>query len=396
MLHRYSFRNFQSFLDPTEVSLVLNRKVPQLDWEARCTSGQRLTTVMGVIGPNGAGKTALLKPVAFVAWFINASFHAKPEDQIPVTPHFAAAGEPTEIEFEAESDDGRLWRYVLKATRGRVLHEAVYQMKERYTYVFVRDWDEGSKSYNIKQQDFDFAPKEARRVRPNASLISTAAQYGVELAKYLASSLVQSNIAVSGRLPFRPEVELPNAAWHFSQNIEQQQDMIRLLKSWDLGLTDVQLREVTVQSLGREASKIWLPFGIHASRGGETHELTFMDESSGTQSAFVLLSRLLQVLSHGGLAVIDEFESDLHPHMLEPILELFANPKTNPRRAQLLFTCHAAEVLSLLHKSQIMLVEKNEACESTAWRMDEVKGIRTDDNFYAKYMAGAYGAVPRL
>jgi hypothetical protein len=43
-----------------------------------------------------------------------------------------------------------------------------------------------------------------------------------------------------------------------------------------------------------------------------------------------------------------------------------------------------------------MLVEKNEACESTAWRMDEVKGIRTDDNFYAKYMAGAYGAVPRL
>jgi len=25
-----------------------------------------------------------------------------------------------------------------------------------------------------------------------------------------------------------------------------------------------------------------------------------------------------------------------------------------------------------------------------------VEGIRTDDNFYAKYMAGAYGAVPEL
>lgn len=396
MLHRYSFSNFQSFLDPVEVSLVLNRKVPQTGWEARSPTGERLTTVMGMVGPNGAGKTALLKPIVFGAWFINASFHAKPEDPIPITPHFAASGEPTTFEIEGDGADGRRWRYVLRATRERVLHEAVYQMKERYTYVFVRDWDEVSNSYHVKQQDFDFAPKEARRARPNASLISTAAQYGVELARYLANISVQSNIAVSGRLPYRPEIELPNAAQHFSQNAEQQRVMTRLLKSWDLGLADVQLREVSVQGLGQESSKIWLPFGIHAGRGGVSHELIFMDESSGTQGAFVLLSRLLQALSCGGLAVIDEFESDLHPHMLEPILDLFANPKTNPHQAQLLFTCHAAEVLGLLHKSQIMLVEKNDACESAAWRMDAVKGIRTDDNFYAKYMAGAYGAVPRI
>jgi predicted ATPase len=122
----------------------------------------------------------------------------------------------------------------------------------------------------------------------------------------------------------------------------------------------------------------------------------FHDESSGTQGAFVLLSRLLQTLSVGGLAIIDEFENDLHPHMLEPLLDLFANPVTNPQRAQLLFTCHAMEVLNLLHKSQIMLVEKNEHGESIAWRMDSVEGIRNDDDFYTKYMAGAYGAVPQV
>ena len=54
------------------------------------------------------------------------------------------------------------------------------------------------------------------------------------------------------------------------------------------------------------------------------------------------------------------------------------------------------EVLNILHKSQVMLVEKNEYNESTAWRLDSVEGIRSDDNFYAKYMAGAYGAVPQL
>lgn len=396
MLHRYTFSNFQSFLAPVEVSLVLNGKVPPSDWEARSPSDQRLTTVMGVVGPNGAGKTAMLKPLVFAAWFINSSFQAKPDAPLPISPHFASTDDPTEFECEVDGEDGRRWRYVLRATRERVLHEAVYQLKERYTYVFVRDWDAKSERYKIRQQDFDFAPKEAARVRPNASLISTAAQYGVELAKYLASVAVQSNIVVSGRLPYRPEVELPNAARHFSQNVEQQREMVRLLKSWDLGLSDVQLREIPIQGLNQEVSKVWLPFGIHSCRTGKTHTLSFVDESSGTQGAFVLLSRLLQTLSQGGLAVIDEFETDLHPHMLEPILELFASPKTNPRKAQLLFTCHAAEVLGLLHKSQIMLVEKNDACESTAWRMDTVKGIRNDDNFYAKYMAGAYGAVPHL
>jgi hypothetical protein len=42
------------------------------------------------------------------------------------------------------------------------------------------------------------------------------------------------------------------------------------------------------------------------------------------------------------------------------------------------------------------LVEKDKNCQSEAWRLDEVKGVRSDDNLYAKYMAGAYGAVPEL
>jgi len=43
-----------------------------------------------------------------------------------------------------------------------------------------------------------------------------------------------------------------------------------------------------------------------------------------------------------------------------------------------------------------MLVEKNADCQSSAIRLDNVAGIRSDDNFYAKYMAGAYGAVPQF
>jgi len=33
---------------------------------------------------------------------------------------------------------------------------------------------------------------------------------------------------------------------------------------------------------------------------------------------------------------------------------------------------------------------------SEAWRLDSIKGLRADDNLYAKYMAGAYGAIPQV
>ena len=171
--------------------------------------------------------------------------------------------------------------------------------------------------------------------------------------------------------------------------------MSTLLAAWDLGLTGVDLKKVSAATPQDPSRSVWVPFGKHLSRSVEV-SLPFNLESSGTQGAFVLLSSLLQALEIGGLAVIDEFENDLHPHMLEPILDLFANPRTNPHNAQLVFTCHAIEVLNLVHKSQVTLVEKDENCESSACRLDAVGGIRNDDNFYAKYMAGAYGAIPSL
>jgi hypothetical protein len=391
MLHSYAFSNFQSFRDRAEVDFTLSRKVALTDWMAEAETGERVSKLMAVIGPNGSGKTALLKPLAFMSWFVSQSFQQPPDAAIPISPHVAAPLEPSE--FEATVDfEGKLWRYVLRCTPERVLHEAIYQKRERFGYVFIRDWEPESKSYVVKQQDFGLPAQEARKVRPNVSLISWAAQFGVPLAMRMASPSVITNVNVLGRVPMGDQAVL-SAAEHFVANTSQREQMNKLLAAWDLGLSGIELQEIPVNDPQQPGRKVWIPFGRHHSRDTE-FSLPFAMESSGTQGAFVLLSRLLQALEIGGLAVIDEFENDLHPHMLEPILDLFANPATNPHQAQLLFTCHAMEVLNLVHKSQVMLVQKNTDCESTASRMDAVEGIRNDDNFYAKYMAGAYGAVP--
>lgn len=392
MLHSYAFSNFQSFRERTEVDLTLSRKVALTDWMAESETGDRVSKLMAVIGPNGSGKTALLKPLVFMSWFTGQSFQQPVDAGIPAAPHSAAPDEPCEFEAMATDSEGRLWRYVLRCTPQRVLHEALYQKRERFGYVFVRDWDAQSRRYTVKQQDFGLPAAEARKVRPNVSLISWAAQFGVPLATHLANQRVVSNVNVLGRVPMGDQAVLA-AAEHFALHENQKTGMSRLLATWDLGLSGVALGQIPVNDPQQPGRKVWFPFGQHRSRGVD-FQLPFALESSGTQGAFVLLSRLLQTLEIGGLAVIDEFENDLHPHMLEPILDLFANPATNPNQAQLLFTCHAMEVLNLIHKSQVMLVQKNPDCESSASRLDAVEGIRSDDNFYAKYMAGAYGAVP--
>lgn len=392
MLLSYEFANFQSFLDPTVVDFSLDGKSRLTDWMTESPTGH-VTKVMAVIGPNASGKTALLKPMAFLSWFVARSFHANLDLPIPVATHFSAPNEPCSFKCTFVADS-RVWRYELQCTPQRVLHEALYLRRERFGYVFVRTWNESAQSYEIKQQDFGMPPREAAKVRQNASLISTAAQYNVPTALLITSAHVYTNVNVHGRLSMDDNA-VAFAADHFARAPNQREQMSTFLARWDLGLSDVNLIEVPAPTEQNPKATRWMPMGGHMTKNGRA-VLPFSQESSGTRGAFVLLSLILPVLENGGLAVIDEFENDLHPLMLEPILDLFSNPQTNPKNAQMIFSCHAIEVLNLLEKSQVMLVEKDDQCESTACRLDSVSGIRNDQNFYAKYMAGAYGAVPRL
>lgn len=394
MLRSFILENFHSFKSPARVSLELNRHTP--DDSRSCTSaaGARLSKAVAIIGANASGKTTLIKALVFVNGFIKHSFQAKPDEQIPLVPHFSAASDPSTFEVEFELD-GREWRYRLVASRDRVYHESLHVKQRRaFSYVFTRQWDPDRRGYIVKQQQFGLLQKEAEKVRENASLISTAAQYEVEVARKLVSANVLTNVHGLGRQSMDHD-QILRASDFYARHGDLRGQMARLLHQWDFGLADVRVERHTVTRESGMTEEVHIPYGIHRV-GGNEHPLMFVHESSGTQGAFILLSRILPALQTGGLVIIDELEADLHPHMLTPILDLFFSPKTNPHNAQIIFTCHSIEVLSLLHKAQVVLVEKDDHCESEAWRLDSVKGVRADDNLYAKYMAGAYGAVPQL
>lgn len=393
MILYYTFRNFYSFGKTAIVDFRLPKTFSGQGFSEPKHSKISLSHAMVVVGPNASGKTNLIKPLAFFHWFVGRSFDSDPKKEIPFETHFFSNDQRCEFEIELIVGSDH-WRYHVTLNRERVIHEALYRKTSKlFSYVFTRDWQHNA--YVIRQQGFGMNPSEAKKVRQNASLISTAAQYNVPIALKLASLPIYTNVVDYGRVHFGYD-SLIEASDIFSKSDSLRARMADYLRTWDLGLVDVQIKETAFTNpTNTHAVKTLFPFGVH-KHGDQYVDRIFIQESSGTQGAYLLLSRLLPALETGGLAVIDELEADLHPHMLAPILDLFLSPETNPRQAQIIFTCHSPEILNTLEKQQIMLVEKDENGQSDAWRLDSMRGVRKDDNYYAKYMAGAYGAIPRV
>ena len=377
---------------------MLNRQVPVSDLVFESPGGTRLSKILAVIGPNGSGKTNVLKPLPFLGWFIAHSFRASnPEQENLVRRHFFSDMEDSEFEIEFEVN-GRHYRYSLLINPQRVMHESLHiKTSKFFSFIFRRDWSEAASAYNIRQQNFGFAAGEAEKVRRNASLISTAAQYNVPCALELANffTTFYTNVIYSGRVHLEPK-DVHETSEFFHSRPALRSQMSDVLSGLDLGLAEVIIEtNYHVDKETGDTIKTKYPFCIHRN-GNQEQTLSMGFESSGTQAAFLLLRMILPALEHGGVVIIDEMESDLHPDMITTLLELFIDRERNPHNAQIIFTCHAHEVLGDLQKDQVLLTEKDPDGFSEAWRLGDMRGIRRDDNLYAKYRAGAYGAVPNL
>jgi len=409
MIHSFTFKNFCSFAEESTISFegVRKGREVQSTMFADSPAGVRLSKITTVIGPNASGKTNALKALAFLSLFVRNSFVALKDEkeQIPFDSFIFSdhRKKPSEFEVTFEHKE-EIYKYVLHLCRTHVIKEELYKKDKKtkhFNYLFKRIWDETVQSSEIIQR-INLKTEIVKEIlRKNVSLIAASVAIKNDFLSDIASfwRKIDANVTRRGKLWNASSLGrrgLFQAAKEYTKNDNLFDKTIRFLKDIDLGLGDIEIEERESQnSTTGETEKIHLPYGVHLV-GGKKYRLPFIFESSGTKNMFVLLHFLLPAIESGGIAIIDELEIDLHPHTLPRIIELFENPATNPKNTQLLFTTHSLEILSYLEKEQVILVEKNKECESEIYRLDELKGIRRDDNIYAKYMAGAYGAVPNI
>lgn len=122
-------------------------------------------------------------------------------------------------------------------------------------------------------------------------------------------------------------------------------------------------------------------------------------ESRGTLKLIDFAIPFENMFKSGGVFVLDEFDSAIHPELVKGILAIFNNSEINKSGAQLIFTTHNPIYLNnkIFRRDQIRFVEKDkDSYESILYSLADFgsETVRNDHNYLINYFKGNYGALP--
>jgi predicted ATPase len=222
----------------------------------------------------------------------------------------------------------------------------------------------------------------AEKIRANASTISTLAQFehveAVTLRDYART--VFTNV-----LLFKQDASDAQLIEAYSTIPELMAGLNAEISRIDLGMRKMEVN--TENPRGR-----YLQF----QHDGLEAPVPWHFESHGTQSFIRSFPLLFRAMEDGGLAVIDELDASIHPLVLLEVTRWFQSSTRNKKNAQLWMTAQNVSLLEELAKEEIFLCEKDELGRTHVYGLQDIKAVRRADNFYRKYMSGAYGAIPNI
>ncbi len=394
MIRKVAISNFYSIKDHQEINFVLGKNTPDLPGKfanPNSQSDDRVPKVVVLFGPNASGKTTVLRAMAFLKWFIEFSFDMPDADSVPFVPFLGSTAPDSFTELSAElygqtfkKESLCIYRYAVtfkNHTRG---HSSVASEKlatsshGKFRRIFERKGEElkFGRDFQIRKND----PRSGT-VRPNASLISTFAKFGHPFSSWILEGIrrLHTNVIIS-KIAFSES----NAIQYYYKNpqiLQQLNDYIRIM---DLGIRDVK-----IHPKGNDLSAWFTHTGLKSP-------LLLGMESQGTRNFFALFPYLNHVLNAGGVAILDEFDTDIHPLIIPEILRWFYDSKINKHNSQLIISCHSATLLETLAKEEIYFTEKNNKGETEIYGLKDIQDVRRDTNIYKKYLGGAFGAVPHI
>ena len=358
-------------------------------------------------GANASGKSALIKSLNFVKKFIYiSSKESSINDDIP-TDSFklstATEQEPSEFELIFIHNDIQ-YRYGFEVTEQEVIAEWLYIKDKRETEYFYRDED----GYELNQSKFKIGKTltDQNMVRPNALLLSVAAQFNDPTAKEVFDWLRQFSI-ISGLESRAYEAFTINET---KQNASFKNQVLALLQQADLGIDDF----LTEENSERELPEFLKEFRDEISftddvktfhrkydeNNAPLKERVVFDmdrqESNGTQKYFHLAGPLIHTLNEGRILVIDELDTRLHTKLVSHIISLFHNPAINTKAAQLIITTYDTNLLdeATYRRDQVWFVKKDRYGASSLYSLNSFTS--STENYEKKYLEGRYGAIPYI
>jgi AAA15 family ATPase/GTPase len=411
MIAEFTVENFLSYKEKHTFSLV-STKDKDLSETNTFESGKNLRFLKSAViyGANASGKSNLFNALMFFRRFAIYSGPGKQvEDPIEADP-FAlskqteSAPSSFEIIFFMKNDEGETrYRYGFSVNKEQVVSEylfALYNVRE--VTLFTRQFQEIEYTSHFKEgaRGKDF-------VRNNCTFLSVCAQTNGNISAQIVGYLKRIGV-LSG---------LNSFAGFQNENIQPdyKKRIIDFLHYADIQITDYKTERVPafgdvpdtdlsefLKSKYPKAVQKRILYG-HTVYDEETPiGNKYFDEnveSAGTRKLFSYSANILNALEKGTPLFIDEFDTMLHPLIIEGIIKLFNSPITNPKNAQLVISCHSVNILTnkLLRRDQVWFCEKNQYGASDLYSLVEYKEpVRKDATYNKNYLQGKYGAIPYI
>ena len=358
-----------------------------------------------VVGNNGAGKTSMLKALTFFVWLAEESFYkSKIDDLIPYEPHYLYKNKPSKMEMVFSKKD-KLFKLEFTFDEEYVLQEKlsirkVNDIKYKRVYSCSRKDDSFITLYSEFLSPINRKERERVKNKRNSSLFSyflnTGALSHLGLNNIFPS--FYSNLTEAGRTDVPLLYDCFGISEMLFNNKKYKDTIVGTLKTFDIGINDISEDSKSKFVLHDKDNKNVIDkevvYFVHGN-DKKSFNVPLPFESDGTIRSLSLLFPMMEVLTTGGLLVIDEIEMSKHPIVIKKIISSFEYSSSQKEDVQILFSTHQSLLLEDRSKSQIFLVEKTDCINSEIYRLDEVEGVRNDENFAQKYLSGRYGAVPR-
>jgi uncharacterized protein len=394
MIRKLTIENFFSIKEEVVLDLSVAKNATDPDGrfaQPIPSNPARFPKAIVLFGANASGKTNVLRGIAFLAEFVRNSATWSPGTTIPYMPFDRAMPDARNTRFIIELDAAlfseennrrKIYLYELEIDPLRkivVSEKLKYFPEKKSRWLFQRHGSEieSGNDFNLPKRD-----PVRKKVRDNASVISTLAQFNHPFATAIHSGLtaIRSNVGLPGKMQFDEGA----VTKYYLGDSEAFAALKRYINKFDFGITDIDIQPRTDGQT---------PRFFHA---GLSAPVDYLFESQGTQNFYKSFPYLDWALRHGGIALMDELDSDIHPLLLPEIVRLFQSKQSNPHDAQLIMICHNPILLENLVKEEIFFTEKDDQGRTRTFGLKDIQAVRRDTNIYAKYLAGAFGGIPRL
>lgn len=411
MILNFSFKNFQSFRDAQQFSFEPISSKKELG----------PVRVAAVYGANASGKSNFLNALYFVSYFVRTGYAAGDwNSQIPIVPFLLdSESRSSDTEFSIDFIASNLkYEFSFGVNKNEVTYEnlTVYRSKQP-SLLYDRSSINGEQSIKFGST-FTGAKKQLWDITRNNSLfLSAAAAAGSDVIQPAFTALA-NDINLYDATHYL--AELATIKKLFINDDARAQMLSQLIKYADIGIDGIDVRqsegvmglkdsligldEIPEKARNKIAEDFKLSFAydlfFHHKGSGDGFWLGSAHESEGTKAALAFFSVALRSLSSGATTVIDELDSSLHPTLLRDFVSLFADPDTNPKGAQLIFSTHDVTLMTrtspmeeVLERDQVWFVEKDSEGASQLIAAMEYSP-RANENLGRNYLNGVYVPLP--